>query len=106
MDFNALVDTIAPGIQYDFVLDAVGKAKTSKMKAACKHALTPNGMYVSIDGEKLMLDANRLDRITAFIDAAHPQLVVDRSYPLEDIFEAHRYVEHGHKSGGVAILVR
>ena len=35
--------------QYDFILDAVGKNKTSELKVACKKLLTPNGSYVSVD---------------------------------------------------------
>jgi NADPH:quinone reductase-like Zn-dependent oxidoreductase len=42
-------DTLNTGIQYDFVLDAVGKMKTSKLKVACKNALSSRGKYVSID---------------------------------------------------------
>jgi NADPH:quinone reductase-like Zn-dependent oxidoreductase len=43
------VDTIDPGVKYDFILDAVGKRKTSKFKEACKKALVPGGKYVSIE---------------------------------------------------------
>jgi len=34
---------------YDFILDAVGKKKSSKFKSQCKNALTPNGKYISVD---------------------------------------------------------
>ncbi|WP_373551170.1 NAD(P)-dependent alcohol dehydrogenase [Haliscomenobacter sp.] len=99
------VDTLDPNVQYDFILDAVGKMKTSKLKKACKKALAPKGKYVSIDDEKLMLDSKRLDSIKEVIEAGHIKPIIDKCYSFEDIVEAHRYVEKGHKKGGVAILI-
>jgi NADPH:quinone reductase-like Zn-dependent oxidoreductase len=98
-------DTFPKGVKYDFILDSVGKYKTSKLKNDCKNALSPTGKYVSIDDGALKLDSGRLDKIKEFVEAGYMKPVVDRCYPLEDIVEAHRYVETGHKKGGVAIIV-
>jgi NADPH:quinone reductase-like Zn-dependent oxidoreductase len=98
-------DSLEPGIQYDFILDAVGKMKSSKLKEACKKALTPNGKYVSIDDGKLLLDSKRLALIKELVEAGQIKPVIDKCYPFEDIVEAHRYVEKGHKKGGVVIKV-
>lgn len=98
-------DSLPPGEHFDFILDAVGKMKTSKLKAACKKALSPGGNYGSIDDGKLLLDSKRLAFIKELVEAGHIKPVIDRCYPLEEIVEAHRYVGKGHKKGGVAITI-
>jgi len=99
------VDTLDPGVQYDFILDAVGKIKTSKLKVACKKALAPKGKYVSIDDGKLMLDSKRLALVKELVEAGHIKPIVDKCFRFEEIVEAHRYVGKGHKKGGVAISI-
>ena len=98
-------DSLNPGEHFDFILDAVGTMKTSKLKRECKKALSPRGKYVSIDNGRLMLDSKRLALIKELVEAGHIKPVIDRCYPLEEIVEAHRYVGKGHKKGGVAITV-
>ena len=98
-------DSPGPGAQFDFMLDAVGKSKSSKLKVACRKALAPGGIYASIDDGNLLLDSRRLDLMRELVEAGHVRPVVDRCYPLEEIVEAHRYVGAGHKKGGVAITV-
>jgi NADPH:quinone reductase-like Zn-dependent oxidoreductase len=99
-------NVLNPGVQYDFVLDAVGKNKTSKLKEACKNALAPRGKYASIDDAALLLDSKRLAVIKELVEAGHIKPVVDRCYPFQELVDAHRYVGKGHKKGGVAITVR
>jgi len=96
-------DTLAPGVKYDFILDAVGKRKTSKLKVACKKALASEGNYASIDDSDLLLDSKRLELIKELTEAGHIKPVMDRCYQFDEIVEAHRYVGKGHKKGGVAI---
>jgi NADPH:quinone reductase-like Zn-dependent oxidoreductase len=98
-------DSVPEGVMYDFMLDSVGKAKTSELKKACKKALSPAGRYVSIDDGDLKLDSHRLNKIKEFVEKGYIKPVLDKCYKLEDIVEAHRYVENGHKKGGVAITV-
>lgn len=100
------VDSLVPGVKYDFILDAVGNRKTSKLKDACKKALTPEGKYVSIDDGNLLLESSRLDTIKELIEAGRIKPIIDKSYTFENIVEAHRYVERGHKKGGVVIKVK
>ena len=98
-------DFLPKGAKYGFVLDAVGKIKTSKLKVACKNALTPNGKYLTVDDKALKLEAERLNKIKEYVEAGVIKPVLDRCYPFDEIVEAHRYVEKGHKKGGVAITI-
>lgn len=90
---------------YDIVLDCVGKARSSPLKEACQKALTTKGKYLSIDDAALLLDSSRLDRIRALIERGQIKPINDRCYALDQIIEAHTYVELGHKQGNVAITV-
>ena len=105
IDFTK-VDALEPGEKYDFVLDAVGKAKRSRLKESCKASVPRRDRYVSIDDGSLLLDSGRLTAMKELVEAGQIRPVVDRCYPLEEMAEAHRYVGQGHKRGGVAITVR
>jgi NADPH:quinone reductase-like Zn-dependent oxidoreductase len=99
------VDALESGERYDFVLDAVGKAKTSRLKESCRASVSGKHGYVSIDDGALKLDSGGLAAMKDPVEAGHIKPVVDRCYPLEDMAEAHRYVGRGHKRGGVAVTV-
>ncbi|MGE7608089.1 NAD(P)-dependent alcohol dehydrogenase [Peribacillus frigoritolerans] len=88
--------------RYDIIFDAVGKSS----KAACKKALTPNGRYVSVEGQGIakVLTADLLF-LNELIETGKIKSVIDKRYPLEQIPEAHRYVELGHKKGNVVITL-
>jgi NADPH:quinone reductase-like Zn-dependent oxidoreductase len=93
------------GERYDLVLDAVGKSKSSKLKDLCQKALTPEGKYVSVDDGSPKNSIEELSYLNELVEAGKLKAVIDRSYPLEEIFEAHRYVNQGHKKGNVVINV-
>ncbi len=96
---------IPEGARYSFVLDAVGRRKTSALKADSRNALTPDGRYVSVDDRLPRVRAHDLRFLTELAESGRITPVVDRQYPLEHIAEAHRYVEAGHKRGNVIIAV-
>ncbi len=90
------------GATYDVVFDAVGKLTP----AQGKRTLKPAGVYLNVHtnsggDEKL----ETLLLLKGLIEAGQFRPVIDRIYPLEQIVEAHRYVEQGHKTGNVVITV-
>ena len=90
---------------YDFILDAVGKRKSSAFKFQCKKALTPNGKYISVDDGSPKTYIEDLILLNELVEAGKMRPVIDRTYPLEQMAEAHRYVDKGHKKGNVVITV-
>jgi NADPH:quinone reductase-like Zn-dependent oxidoreductase len=99
-------DFTKKGELYDFVFDAVGKGKSSKLKLLCKKALTPNGKYISVDDGTPKINIEYLILLKELIETGKIKPVIDRYYLLEQIAEAHRYVDKGHKKGNVVITVK
>jgi NADPH:quinone reductase-like Zn-dependent oxidoreductase len=91
--------------KYSCIFDAVGKRRTSDLRKALKRALAPNGISVSIDDSALLLQSDRLNRIKELVESGKIVPINDRCYSFEQIVEAHKYVETGHKKGNVAITV-
>ena len=83
---------------YDFIFDTVMKLS----KANCRKALTPNG---TVNKGFAKNSTENLIFLKKLIEAGKIRAVIDRRYPLEQIAEAHRYVEKGHKKGNVVITV-
>jgi NADPH:quinone reductase-like Zn-dependent oxidoreductase len=85
---------------FDVVFDAVGKTS----KSACKKLLTPNGKFLSVMGTKVKSEFDLL-ALKDIIESGKLKSVIDRRYPLEQIREAHAYVELFHKKGNVVINI-
>jgi NADPH:quinone reductase-like Zn-dependent oxidoreductase len=94
-------DFAASGEKYDFVFDAVGKS-ASKL---CKSVLTENGVYVSVLKTPTGENLDDLIFIKDLIEKGELKPVIDRTYPMEKIAEAHAYVDKGHKKGHVVIEI-
>jgi NADPH:quinone reductase-like Zn-dependent oxidoreductase len=98
-------DVLSKGELYDFILDAVGESKSSKLKQQCKKALTENGKYISVDDGSPKHLPEHLELINKLMVAGRFKAVIDRCYPLEKMVEAHRHVDTGHKQGNVVIAM-
>ncbi|QUL54968.1 NAD(P)-dependent alcohol dehydrogenase [Paenibacillus tritici] len=89
---------------YDLIFDAVGQKISKIKKSAFKKALRTNGKYVSVD----MSHKPRVEDLIFLqeqLEAGTLKPVIDRCYSLEQIPDAHRYVEQKHKKGNVVITV-
>jgi len=112
---------------YDIIFDTVGKRSFSE----CKGSLSDEGIYLTTVPTPMgilnaILPANRGGKKVGFIvaglrsasekikdlvflkeliEAGKIKAVIDRCYPLEQMAEAHSYVEQGHKKGNVVITV-
>lgn len=93
--------------RYDLILDAVPQhvAERKILKSQAKKALTPDGKYISIDDGLAAPGYEDLVLLKDLVESGKFKPVIDRSYPLEQVVEAHRYVETGHKKGNVIITV-
>jgi NADPH:quinone reductase-like Zn-dependent oxidoreductase len=98
-------DFMKRGELYDFIFDAVGKRKSSKLKLLCKKALTPNGKYVSVDDGTPKINVEYLILLKELFEKGKIKSVIDKCYPLEQIVDAHRHVDNGHKKGNIVITV-
>ena len=95
------------GELYDLILDAVPQqvADRLSLKSQAKNSLTADGKYISIDDGLARVSYDDLSLLLDLTRSGEFKPVIDRSYPLEQMVEAHRYVEAGHKKGNVVITI-
>jgi NADPH:quinone reductase-like Zn-dependent oxidoreductase len=112
------------GQTYDIIFDTVGKSPFSGCVKSLKqkgiylravHMTVPSivrGLWTSMTSSKKVIGGvaterkENLDFLKELIEVGKFKPVIDRRYPLDQITEAHRYVDKGHKKGNVAITVQ
>jgi NADPH:quinone reductase-like Zn-dependent oxidoreductase len=98
-------DFTRAGERYDLILIAVGNRVNPPSQKDCEKALTPDGAYVSVDQGRLKLLKEDLILLKQLVEAGELKPVIDRCYPLEEMVNAHRYVDQRHKKGNVVISI-
>jgi NADPH:quinone reductase-like Zn-dependent oxidoreductase len=91
--------------RYDVILDAVGKRKSAASLRRCREILRPDGACISVDDGTPALRREDLALLGELATRGEIRPVIDRTYALDDLVEAHRYVDSGHKRGNVAVAV-
>jgi NADPH:quinone reductase-like Zn-dependent oxidoreductase len=86
--------------RYDLILDAVGKYSKKK----CKHLLTNDGIYKTIGGMEYASESiDQLKLLTKIYEEGKLKPVIDKVFNIDQIVEAHRYVDTGRKKGNVIL---
>lgn len=87
---------------FDIIFDCVGK--TSKKE--CQHLLKPSGKFLTVAGMDVA-DGKKeyLDFLGGLFQNENYQPVIDKIYEMDDVVDAHRYVDSGHKKGNVILAV-
>jgi len=91
--------------RYDLILDAVGRRKSAAALRRCRHVLAPGGACVSVDDGRPKLLREDLVLLGELATRGEIRPVIDRTYALDDIVDAHTYVDSGHKRGNVVVAV-
>ena len=95
-DFTKRTDT------FDIIFDAVGKSSKKK----CAHLLNDGGVYKTVEGFDVAADSKeQLEQLGRLYENGAYHAVIDRTFRMEEVVEAHRYVDTGRKKGNVVLHI-
>ena len=99
-------DFTQSGSRYDVIFDAVGKRKSAKAMLNAGAALASGGLSMSVDDAFPRTKKSDLLVLKELAESGAFRPVIDRRYTLDEIVEAHRYVDLGHKKGNVIVAIK
>ena len=91
---------------FDVIFDAAGRRKSAKAMANAANALAPGGTQMSVDDSFPRTRTSDLIALKQLAESGELRPVIDRTFVLDEIVEAHRYVDQGHKKGNVIISLQ
>jgi len=98
-------DFTQSGRRYDVIFDAVGKRKSAKAMLNAGAALASGGVSMSVDDAFPRTKKSDLLVLKELAESGAFRPVIDRRYTLDEIVDAHRYVDLGHKKGNVVVTI-
>jgi len=98
-------DFTKSGRRYDLIFDAVGKRKSAKAMLNAGAALASGGASMSVDDAFPRTKKSDLLVLKELAEGGAFRPVIDRRFTLDEIVEAHRYVDLGHKKGNVIVKI-
>lgn len=88
--------------KFDIVFDAVGKIS----KSSASHLITEDGKYITVDSLDVAKESSSdLEDLAKMFDEGKIIATIDKTFDLNEIVEANRYVDSGRKKGSVVILI-
>ena len=88
--------------RYDIIFDAVGKCDKKKIKTL----LNTGGVFKSVEGLDVASETKeQLLFLKNLFEAGKLKAVIDKTYSIEEVVEAHRYVDSGRKKGNVVLKI-
>ena len=87
--------------KFDIIFDAVGKST----KNQCKNLLNENGVFVSVNTGYASETLQQLSLLKELFEQGKFKATIDKAFSMENIVEAHRYVETGRKKGNVILKI-
>lgn len=87
--------------KFDIIFDAVGKSN----RKLCKQLLSRNGIYISVSSVNASETIQQLQLLKGLFEKGAFKALIDKTFQMDEIIEAHKYVDTGRKKGNVVLKI-